>query len=212
MTTLLEFGFLPAVAVGFFLARRAFRMSPGPGRSASAVGGFALITIPHFVLFAYWTRSIDLVLLQEFVMAAWPAGIGWFSWRRAVAVARAEGISAMFRRRIGRSGRKAAPAGAVTLLMTVLAVVMGWFFLGDVLLPRRVVTGTVDGYVTTRAGVRGISTPSIVIDGRDYEITRDIVRQIGVGGEVRAEISAASRTVLKISCEPGKSPGCVDGR
>ena len=85
---------------------------------------------------------------------------------------------------------------AVVFASAGVAILMWGFYLaaGDILLPRTVIEGRVDGMGTVRR--TRVTSYEVVIDGIAYRAIRDVFSQIQVGDLVRVERGAASEIVF----------------
>ena len=87
--------------------------------------------------------------------------------------------------------------GIAALAMGGLGVWCGWTVIGDYVLPHRLVAGRVEGARVVR-GTRSPSTYQVIIDGRGYNITRDLLARLRPGDVIEADVGAASETILVI--------------
>jgi hypothetical protein len=74
----------------------------------------------------------------------------------------------------------------------------GWNLIGDFALSRDVL----DGQITATAhayGAAGRDNYRIAIDGRHFNATAEVYARVHSGDRVRAELGAASQTVLRVT-------------
>lgn len=81
--------------------------------------------------------------------------------------------------------------------MAGLGVYCGWNTVGDYVLDHEVVAGRVEGarYIS---GTRSPGTYQLIINHRTYNITRDLLAQVGRGDYIEADVGVASRSILAI--------------
>lgn len=86
---------------------------------------------------------------------------------------------------------------AIVFASAGLWMVLWGFYLaaGDILLPRTVLEGRVDGMGAVRRSAKA-SRYELVIDGVAYRAIREVVPHIRVGDHIRAERGAASGIVF----------------
>lgn len=87
---------------------------------------------------------------------------------------------------------------AIVFATAGISILMWGLYLaaGDVLLPRTVVEGRVDGMGTVRR-TKAVSY-EITIDESTYRATREVIPHIKVGDRIRAELGAASEIVFSV--------------
>ncbi|HKA80080.1 MAG TPA: hypothetical protein VKD43_08595 [Xanthobacteraceae bacterium] len=137
-----------------------------------------------FIWMVYWTRL--LLLNSQLLMVLFGAGV--------LVVGLSHRLSA-----IAVYDPTWLPPALVRPLMILVGLVLiplgSYWVIGDLAFPRSIVHGRVSS--VSHSGSE-LDTFSIVIDDKRYDTLRDVFLAVSEGDAVRAEVGAASKTILRV--------------
>jgi hypothetical protein len=140
-------------------------------------GSMGLIFIPEILILGAWAdRSVPMVFNKDMF---------FFAFGSALSIWALAGLP--YRK---RPIRKVATA----LFGAVMVAFSAWSAVGDFLLPRRSMEGRVDA--TSVATVRGTKRYGLILDGRRFDTTEEVLRDIHKNQLIRAEVAAGSHMIL----------------
>lgn len=223
--------FLPSISLGLALGIAWRFVKVGPLRTALQWIASLLFFAP--LLPALWlgAYSSDLRPYQQgllsligftcsamMIAALWSpsrragAGTGLISraarWRQTAAeVSKTEAAIGRVRKITERPQRWHRTIGLMlgAVVMAGLGLYCGWTTVGDYVLAHDVVAGTV-GEARVHRGNRSPNTYEVSIDGKGYNITRDLLAQLRPGEFVQVDVGIASGTVVSIRRDVQRPP------
>ena len=187
--------FFPATIAGLGCAV-AWRLVPkGPRRTALQVVGSLLFFVPQLAVMIFGGSSIHLVLHREAILALWFLGIAAVAaWH----IARVLTGNAVPNRRYKSQQIHRSPVimGVVGVAFGIFGVSLGSAFIRDVLLPRV----AIEGHVSKKWIYYGRSGAHwyVSVDGRTFEVTRDVYTQLRQNDVIRAQVGAGSHAFLGV--------------
>lgn len=214
--------FVPFVIAGLGIAVVWRYVDRGPLRTALQTIAAILFFVPQpFALFlgAY---SAGLRAYQQVLLAAWGLGTGALivtrlqfgsalaaerpgvltraaRWRQSAdEIRRTEYVVTAIRERGSPERRpNRFVLGVAAIAMIALGIYCGWNAVGDYLLAHDSVAGTVEGARVIR-NTRSPRTYQVMINGRTYNITLDLLAKMNRGDYIEADVGVASRTIVAV--------------
>ncbi len=190
--------FFPSIVAGVILAVVWRFVSPGLARTALQVVAALLFFLPQLGVMFVGSRSVQLVLHRNAVLALWLVAGGAFAVLQAKRSFGGAPVSAVG----SRSGLVRSPllVGAVGVLVGAGGLWLGSVVAKDIVLPRAVVEG-----VVTRTWVtvgRGGPYWHIAVNGAPLNVTQDVYAKVRPSMRVRVRVGAGSDTVLAVESRP----------
>jgi hypothetical protein len=220
MANALAIIFWPALLLGLALAVAWRFVQPGRLRTNLQIIASLLVFLPQLLIIFLLYQSIALLLYQEALLSLWMLGvatlIAWRLWQRwsgrtgellplnRLTRWRATEDELAFQSVVQGSiqERQRTRNPFVLILIVVLfggfGIYLARTFVLDLLAPRIVVEGTVQGLKYNR-GSRAPRLSTIIIGNNAFNATRDLHGQLQPGDQIQAEIGAGSHSILRFS-------------
>jgi MFS family permease len=185
--------FFPALLAGALCCIVWSRLANRDERLSFFLIGVGLFTLPQFAVVLLGTAATELVLYRQVVLAIWLTAFGAFAAWRAVRILEGRPLPT------ARSQRINSP-----IFLGIIALAFGGFGLytakvsaEDLFLPHAIFEGPVTRK-WVQHGSRSAPEFYIMIGDRPVQVGQDLYRRLRPGEVVRAEVTAGSRTVVRV--------------
>jgi len=188
--------FFPALLAGALCCIVWSRLANRDERLSLFLIGVGLFTLPQFAIVLLGTAATELVLYRQVVLAIWLTAFGAFAAWRAVRILEGHPLRTYNPARSQRINS--------LIILGIIALAFGGFGLytakvsaEDLFLPHAIFEGPVTRK-WVQHGSRSAPEFYIMIGDRPVQVGQDLYRRLRPGEVVRAEVTAGSRTVVRV--------------